>query len=136
MNFTVDSEDLFCWYKQKSDFYNYDSITSSWKPWRWVRLDLIVTIRDIYINSNLNQLKKFTCSSRSTELKDIFLWNISQMITKTIQNSTRIVIKWNGASHFEFDGKSMETETTTWSEFPKGEKAIVEQILALEDRNE
>ena len=29
----------------------------------------------------------------------------------------------------------METETTTWSEFPNGEKAIVEQILASEQGN-
>ena len=28
----------------------------------------------------------------------------------------------------------METETTTWSEFPSGGKAVVEQILALEER--
>ena len=41
----------------------------------------------------------------------------------------------NGASRCEFDGKSMETETTTWSEFPNGGKAIVEQILASEERN-
>ena len=36
---------------------------------------------------------------------------------------------------FEFDGKSMETETTTWSEFSNGGKAIVKQILASEERN-
>ena len=29
----------------------------------------------------------------------------------------------------------METEATTWSEFPNGEKAIVKQILASEERN-
>ena len=29
----------------------------------------------------------------------------------------------------------MESETATWSEFPNGEKAIVEQILASEERN-
>ena len=29
----------------------------------------------------------------------------------------------------------METETTTKSEFPNGGKAIVEQILASEERN-
>ena len=29
----------------------------------------------------------------------------------------------------------MDTETTTWSEFPNGGKIIVEQILASEDRN-
>ena len=34
-----------------------------------------------------------------------------------------------------FDGKSMETETTAWSELASGGKAIVEQILASEGRN-
>ena len=29
----------------------------------------------------------------------------------------------------------MEAQTTTWSEFPNGGKAIVEQILASEERN-
>ena len=43
--------------------------------------------------------------------------------------------RWNGASRCEFDGKSVETETTTWSEFPNGGKAIVEQILASEEIN-
>ena len=42
---------------------------------------------------------------------------------------------WNGASRCEFDGKSMETERTTWPEFPNGGKAIVEQILASEEIN-
>ena len=44
-------------------------------------------------------------------------------------------MQWNRASCCEFDGKSMETETTTWSEFPNGGKAIVEQILASEEIN-
>ena len=39
---------------------------------------------------------------------------------------------WNGASYSEFDGKSMKT---AWSEFPNGWKAILEQILASEERN-
>ena len=43
-------------------------------------------------------------------------------------------MQWNGAYCCEYDGKSMETETTTWSEFPNGGKAIVEQILASEER--
>ena len=37
---------------------------------------------------------KFTSSSRSTEFKDILPWNISQMITKTVPISTRIVISY------------------------------------------
>ena len=43
-------------------------------------------------------------------------------------------MQWNRASHCEYDGKSMETETT-WSEFHNGGKAIVEQILGPEERN-
>ena len=42
---------------------------------------------------------------------------------------------WNKASCCEFDGKSMETMTTTWLEFPNGGKAFAEQILASEERN-
>ena len=69
--------------------------------WRSARLDLILLMRDIYINSNLTRLPKFTSSIRSPEFKDILLWNISQMVTKTIPISTRIVIwamRWNGTS--------------------------------------
>ena len=44
-------------------------------------------------------------------------------------------MQWKGASRWQFDGKSMETETVTWSEFANGGKAIVEQILASEVRN-
>ena len=79
-----------------------------------MRLDLIFSVRDIYINSNPNPLTKFFSSSRSTKLKDILTWNIFQMIMKTILISTRIVIshvmKWG--FHYEFDEKSINTETT------------------------
>ena len=71
---------------------NYGSSRSCWKPWRWLRFDLIITMRDMYINPDLNPLTKFTISSRSTEFKNILPWNISLMITKTIPISTRIVI--------------------------------------------
>ena len=40
----------------------------------------------------------------------------------------------NGAFHCEYDGESMETETTTRPEFLNGGKGIVEQILASEER--
>ena len=73
-----------------NSFVFYGSITSSWKPWRWVRLDLILTMRNIYINSNLTPKTKLTSASRSTEFKDILL----KMITKTVAISTRIVISY------------------------------------------
>ena len=56
---------------------NYGSSTSTWKPWRRVKLDLILSMRDRYINSNLSPLTKFTSNSRSTEFKDILPQNIS-----------------------------------------------------------
>ena len=74
---------------------NYGSGTSWWKPWRWVSFNLILTMRDTYVNVDLNPLTKFTSrSSRKTEFKDILPWNISQMIMKTIPISTRIVISY------------------------------------------
>ena len=38
-------------------------------------------------------------------------------------------MQWNRASRFEFDRKSMETETTRFSEFINGEKAIVKKAI-------
>ena len=48
---------------------NYGSSTSSCKPWRWVRLDLIFLMRVTYNNSTRNPLAKFSNSSRRTSLK-------------------------------------------------------------------
>ena len=70
----------------------YGISTSSWKPRRRLTLDLVFTMRDIWINSNLN--KKLTSSSRSSKFKDILPWNIFQMITKTIPIKARIVIRY------------------------------------------
>ena len=116
---------------------NYDSRASSWKPWGWVRLDLVFSMKDIYIYSSLSLLTKFTSSSRSTEFKDIMPWNISQMITKTVPISTRIVTSnaMKRVIPLWIDGTSMKSEITTWSKFPNGGRAIVEQILASEEKN-
>ena len=43
-------------------------------------------------------------------------------------------MQWNRASRCQVDGKSMETEVKTWSGFSNGGRAIVEQILASEER--
>ena len=95
LNFTLNSEDLFCWFKWKKMIYiSYGSRTSSWKPLRSVRLDLTFMMKDIYIISFLKPFTKFTSSTRNTKFKDILLWSISQLITKTIPISTRIVINY------------------------------------------
>ena len=93
LNFALDSEDLFCFEQAKKEIsMNYDSSTSCWKPWRWVRFHLILTMRNIYIISNQKPLRKLTSSIRSTEFKDILPWDISQMIIKNIPISMRIII--------------------------------------------
>ena len=76
-----------------------------------MRLDLILIMRGVYINSNLNPLTEFISSSRSTEFKDILRWNICQIITKTIPISTRIVISYamKQGIYCEYDRKSIET---------------------------
>ena len=93
-------------------------------------------MRDIHINFTLNSLTKFNSSSRITDFKDILPWNISQMIKKTNLISTKIVMSYamKQGIRYEIDGKSMESETATWSEFPTGGKAIVEQILISKDK--
>ena len=99
---------------------------------------MILKMWNIYIKCNLNPHAKFTKCSESTESWDILSWNISQMITETIPISPRIVISYamkRSISCFDFDGKSMETETTTWSKFTNVREVIVEQILASEERN-
>ena len=79
---------------KKMTSINCSSSTSSLKPWRWVKLDLILMMR-IYIKSNLNPFTKFTSRSSSTEFKDIPTWNISQMITKTVPINTRKVMSYS-----------------------------------------
>ena len=112
---------------------NYRSSTSSWKQWRWLRLDLIFSISNIHINSNLTPITRFTSSSRSTNLKNVFPWNISQLITKTIPVRLRIVVNYNEMGHPVWIWKAYGNWTTTWSEFPNGGKAIVEQTLVSKD---
>ena len=38
---------------------------------------------------------------------------------------------WNIASHSEFHGKSLQTKTTTRSEFPNGVKAVVKKNTSI-----
>ena len=56
---------------------------------------------------------------------------------ETLPISTIIVISSavNVASLFELEGKSIETERTTWSEFLNREKDFVEKMPASEEVN-
>ena len=88
---------------------SYGSSISSWKSLRSVRLGTTFMMRDIYINSNLDPITKFTRSKRSSELKDIHPRNLFEMIAKTVPINTRIkIVAWHGASPVEFEGKPGE----------------------------
>ena len=67
---------------------NYCSSTSSWKLWRWVRLELILLIRDIYINSDLNPLTKFTSTEEGLSWK-ISSHGTSLKCSKRLSQSAR-----------------------------------------------
>ena len=100
---------------------------------------MILTMRYIYINSNLNQLTKFISSSRRTEFKDI-LPNDHEDLLNQHKNSHK--------PHGETGNPVSSLLKSQWklgqkvngnrlySEFPNEGKAIVEQILASEERNE
>ena len=110
---------------KRSDFYG--SSTSSWKPWKWMKLDLIFMMRDKSIPARTHP-QKFSTSSRNTKFNDILSWSITQMITKTIPVCMRILMSY-----------TVKRDITFWvwrrvngnmNRFPNGGNASVEQILA------
>ena len=79
---------------EKIDFYELWQLHKQLKIMEMSELDLIFTLWDIYRYYNLNTFTEFSSSSKSIKFKDILPWNISQMITKTVPISTRIVISY------------------------------------------
>ena len=77
-------------------------------------------------------------AAEALSLEKILPLNISQMITKTIPISRRVVISYVMKRNIPLWiwRKVMETETKTWSKFRNGGKAIVEQILVSKERNQ
>ena len=78
LNFTLDSEDLFCRYKRKKWFLwtmataqAAENHGNEWGLTWFLRWGIYSSI-----NCNLDPLTKLTNSSRSIQFKDISLWNI------------------------------------------------------------
>ena len=103
---------------------NCDSSKSSWKPWRWVRLDLILSLSDIYPSC-----------SKITKFKDIPWWNISQMIKKSVPISTRIVrsyavmesqwkLRQQHDQNFAMEGKSLQNNTGIQKEINPNSRTV------------
>ena len=153
LKFTLDVQDLFCCFKQRSWFlWAISAALAATKPWRWMIVALIfammmmmiiyiyIYILNIYIyiyiftyiymNANLDPPTKFI-SNRSNKFKEILPWSISQMTTKPILINTKIVRSYamKRSVHFLiWKKKAMENETATWLEFPNRRRATVEQV--------
>ena len=89
----------------------------------------------IYISSDLDPFTKFSCSSRRTEFKDVFPWNISQMITKTVPIDTRLVI--NCVMERDISFYVWRKVSGNWDNnmirISRRRETTVEQILGLEE---
>ena len=84
LNFTLHSENVFYWQKQQQMIsMNYASSTSCWKPWRWVRFDLVITMRDIYIHPNQRENSHKLCNE-----KGILFWGFFLIGIHSIQDWT------------------------------------------------
>ena len=102
---------------------SYDSSKSCWKPWRGVRLDLIFTMRDILVNSNLNPTwnPSLKICFHGTSLK--WLWRLVMSYAMK-----RCIPFWVWQ-------KVNENWNNNMIRMSKLRKATVEQILAAEGRN-
>ena len=95
LEFTLESQDFSLWYKQKKwllwTMAAAQAAENHGDEWvlTWYFLWGIYTSTPIWTHS-----QKLNSSSRSSRFKDILPGNISQMITKTIPISTRIVISY------------------------------------------
>ena len=94
LNFPLDSEDYFYYYKWKNDIYELRQKHMQLKTMEMSE-DWPYNYNEGYIHQfQYEPTHKITNSSRNTEFKDILPWNISQMITETLLISKRIAISY------------------------------------------
>ena len=95
--------------------------------------DLILLIRDIYINSSNNSLAAAEALSLNISFHETSpKWSHRD---HSNQHENCHMLSDETRYCFEFYRKSIETEKTTWSDFPNGENTIVGQILEPEEIN-
>ena len=117
LNFTLESEDLSFWYKRKK-----------WFLWIMTTGQAVESLKDewgltwyfLWGIHKSSHSQKFISSSRSTKFNNILPWNISQMTTKVVLISTRIIISYEVKRGIPFwicwKVANEETETITASE--------------------
>ena len=137
LKFTLDSEDLSIWYKQKwflwamaaaqaAENHGYEWCLS-WYFW----CGIYTSIPNWTQSQNSLAAAAEALSLRYSPMED--LSNNHKDHPNQHKNSLK-AMQWSKVFCCEYDGTSKETETA-WSEFPNGGKAIVEQILVSEEIN-
>ena len=96
-------------------------------------LDLLLSMRNTCINSDLDLIVKFDSSRRNTQIKDVFPWNIFDIINETISISLNHP---NQRKNDEKPRNKKKPKQLIGSEFPRVGKATVEQRVGLETTNQ
>ena len=138
LNFTLESKDLSLWYWWKKWFLWTMAAAQAAEihedKWglTWYFLWWLYTLIPTWIDSQ-NELT----AAEAPSLKISFHGTSPKWSRRPSQSASELseAMQWTWESRCEFYGKLMETEMTTWSEFPNSGKAIVEQILASEEIN-
>ena len=142
LNFTLESEDLSFWYKWKKWFLwtmaaaqaaekHGDEWGLTWYLWWGVNTSI----------PNWNHSQNALAAAEALSLKihpwNHLLWNISQMMTKTVWISTRIVLSYviKQGIPFWVCWKIKGNWDKNMFRISQWRKAIVEQILESEERN-
>ena len=113
LKFILESENLSFWYKWKKWFLWTMAAAQAAENHGDAWCLTCYFLSEIYTSIPTWTQSPNSVAAEAPILKDILPSNLSQMITKTIPISLRIVISYVMSIHCEFDGKSMETETTT-----------------------
>ena len=108
VNFTLDSGRFILLVQMKKVIsMNYSSNTSSWKPWRWVRLDLILMMTDIRVYFRLKlSLTSGLCLEWLIYFKNLFYQNSCKEATNIgggqIRGPLLTFLLWKNALFYIF----------------------------------
>ena len=111
--------------------YGSSAITS--EAWRWMRLDW--RILNICSEKHIRQYQQGSFTSSVAAEAPSLMVSSKGASLRRLHMLYESEQEYPKAGFFEFEGKSMGTETAIWSESPNGYKATVVQILGSEERN-
>ena len=133
LNFTLDSKDLFCWYKRKKWFLwtatrAAENHRNEWGLIWYLRWGIYTSV------PTWTHPHNSLAAAEALNLRYPPMEHFSNNRKNHPHQQMHSRSCGNKASCIEFTEKLMETDTTTWLEFSNGGKAIAEQTLASEEK--